>query len=275
MDGRKTCIGCGTVVVKPVTCGHCSAASHPGCLSRTGHAFSNGKFTDCNRSQSVAQSRSNPCGADTALLNNIKELLRKEFDNFRDEIREMYQADMAAIRDDIRGLMGRVDRLEKLLEGSQRSGSPDLSEEEIIAELEERQKRSLNLIFFNLEEVEESASSDEVLVKDIVNKIIPSHSLEISTTRIGRRQQGRIRPLKVALPSKELALTILRNRMRYSGPVKISQDQTVKQRNYLKDLQAQLKSLKDAGVNNKTIRYRDGAPRIVNVGVNANSASKN
>jgi len=86
-------------------------------------------------------------------------MLRKEFDNFRVEIREMYQADMVEIRENICDLSSRVDQLEKLLERSQGSGTSELAGEEIIAELEERQKRSLYLIFFNLEEVEESASS--------------------------------------------------------------------------------------------------------------------
>lgn len=52
-------------------------------------------------------------------------------------------------------------------------------------------------------------------------------------------------------------MEILRSKARYSGPVKISQDQTVKQRAYLTELQIKLKSLKDARESNKTIRYKE------------------
>lgn len=60
-------------------------------------------------------------------------------------------------------------------------------------------------------------------------------------------------------------LSILKNKMRYSGPVKIGQDQTPKQRRHLRELQSTLKLLRDAGDNDKTIRYKSGVPRIVTV----------
>ncbi|CAL1672609.1 unnamed protein product [Lasius platythorax] len=271
MDGRKTCKGCGTVVVKPIICNLCNVASHLGCLSRTGHSHSNGQFTDCEESSITSQI----CDANSTLMTNIKELLRTEFNKLREEIREMYRSDMAEIKENIRNLSTRVDQLEDLIENSQRVGSSELIEEELIMELEERQKRSLNLIFFNLDEAEENTCTDEILAGDIINRIIPGDTPAISTWRLGKRQQGRARPLRVSLPSKDVALRILRNKFRYSGPVKISQDQTVKQKKHFKDLQAQLKLLRDAGDKNKSIRYKNGVPRIVNSNTSARSLSKN
>lgn len=84
-----------------------------------------------------------------------------------------------------------------------------------------------------------------------------------------------MRPLRVSLPSKDVVLKILRNKLRYSGPVKISQDQTVKQRKHFKDLQAQLRLLRDAGDKNKSIRYINSVPKIVNSNTGANTLSKN
>lgn len=45
----------------------------------------------------------------------------------------------------------------------------------------------------------------------------------------------------------------------------------MKQREYLRDLRAELKALIDSGVNNKTIRYFNGVPKIVDAKVNRSS----
>lgn len=79
----------------------------------------------------------------------------------------MYRTDMAEIKENIRNLSNRIDKLEDLIENSQPMSSTELVEEELIVELEERQKRSLNLIFFNLDEADENAYTDEMLAKDI------------------------------------------------------------------------------------------------------------
>lgn len=82
-------------------------------------------------------------------------------------------------------------------------------------------------------------------------------------TRLGRRDSTQTRPLRVSFSSKVEVLNILRNKSRYSGPGKITQDKTPKQKKHFKDLQAQLKIMKDAGDMNKTIRYKN-VPKIVN-----------
>jgi len=91
------------------------------------------------------------------------------------------------------------------------------------------------LILFDLEESNNNTTTDNDLVKDILDKISPSNDLLVVTMRLGKRQQGRPRPLRVSLPSKLDALRILRNKSRYSGPVKIVQDQTLMQKSFLKD----------------------------------------
>jgi len=113
MDGRRTCKGCGTIVVKPVICKDCDIASHPGYLSRTGHLHSNGIFVKCSgfptSSQSISDTITN---IDAPLLINLKKLLKVEFESFKREIREVYLADLREIRENFQSLSNRVGQLE-------------------------------------------------------------------------------------------------------------------------------------------------------------------
>lgn len=79
--------------MKPITCNKCNIASHPGCLARTGHPHANGIFVNCSSSSTALHN------IDAPLLNNIKELLRSEFENFKKEMRELYLADLKEIRE--------------------------------------------------------------------------------------------------------------------------------------------------------------------------------
>lgn len=88
---------------------------------------------------------------------------------------------------------------------------------------------------------------------------------EFKSKRLGKRRQGHVRPICVFLPSNQDVMRVMQNRSRYLGPARISVDQTVRQRLRFKELQMELKSLRDAGDDSKTIRYTHGIPRIVNM----------
>jgi len=114
------------------------------------------------------------------LLENIQKLIRSEFENFRKEILNLYQADLAKISDNIQSLSDRIKKLKvDLASGASHSmASPVLHpEKDIIAELADRNRRSCNLISYNLDEVVDSSSSDESRKVDlslaITQAIIP------------------------------------------------------------------------------------------------------
>jgi len=266
MDGRKTCKGCGTVVVKSITCSICNIASHPSCLPRTGHPHSEGLFTNCKSSSRSDSSMD----LNRDLLENIQRLIRFEFENLRKEILNLYQADLAKISEFTQSLSDRITRLEVDLASDVSTASPSHPEEDIIEELADRNRRSNNLIFFNLEEVvndtspNESHKMDLSLSKDIIRVIIPDGVPILKVTRLGGRRTGHARPLRVTLPSREDAISILRNKNRYVGSIRIHQDQTIKQRKFLGDLRDRLKKFHEAGDVGKTIRFFDGVPKIVN-----------
>lgn len=74
---------------------------------------------------------------------------------------------------------------------------------------------------------------------------------------------GCIRFTQVILSSKQEVLLILKGKSSYSGPMNINQNRMVNQQNYLKHLRAELNSLVNNGKVNKTIKYFNGIPKIV------------
>lgn len=265
MDGRKTCKDCRAVVVNPIECDRCNIAAHPSCISRTNYPALNGKFVDCAVSPSVD------------ILASIQAMIQLEFAKVREEIKEMYRSDLESIRADIQQLSDRIDQIQVKAEDSTHLAllSSSFSEEDFIEELVDRERRSYNLIFYNLDEPivnQENARNDNDLARDILNSLIPC-TANVTTLRLGKKQHGIARPLRITLRSKQDVITALRNKTKYTGPVKIYQDQTPKQRKYLKNLQIHLKELKEAGDQSKTIRYINGIPRIVQA--SQGSKSKN
>lgn len=102
-------------------------------------------------------------------------------------------------------------------------------------------------------------------VKNIFNSIHPLACPGLRTARLGKRSDNRPRLVRATLSSKSDVLAILWNKTKYKDPVRIFQDSTPRQQQYLSSLRTELKSLVDASVTDKTIRYINGTPKIVNV----------
>ncbi|CAL1672567.1 unnamed protein product [Lasius platythorax] len=262
MDGKRICKGCSTAVAKPIVCSRCGTASHPGCISRAGHPVRDGKFSDC-----ITATASTSDALSQTLLDSIYSIIRSEFAVFKKELLDTLRADFDKINGDIQRLSSRIDKLEN---SELRLGGVS-SEEEVLEEIAERERRSTNLIFFNLKETDASTDSnitDLDLVKDILEVMGPRDVPNVKISRLGAKRRDSPRPLRVSFPSKHEALAFLRDKKKYSGPVKIYLDRTPKQRRHLSELQAKLKVVRDAG-ENKIIRYFNGVPRIVNARHNA------
>lgn len=271
MSERKNCMGCGTVVVNPVVCNNCEAVSHPGCVSRTGHAYSNKRFLDCRG----AATRDN--SLNDGLLNNIRQVIKEEFTKFREEFLEIYRADLAKVKGEIQELTNKIELIERRVIEQQQTPSLSLTDD-IIEEMRDREIRSRNLIFHQVDEVDSSRDDgllDSELVKDIFRKIQPDKPVNFKCTRLGKKRRGVVRPLRVVLDSEQDVISLLRLRSRYTGPVKIFRDQTVKQRKRFSDLRDELKCLRETGDSDKSIRYFNGVPKIVSVNKGSNIKNGN
>ena len=99
-------------------------------------------------------------------------------------------------------------KVEELREKPVPARQKDSREAEMIAvsEIEERAKRSSNVMLFNLKESEESTEKikrdDEAKLKEIA-RIMDTKFDPLKAIRIGKKETGKTRPLKVIFQSHE------------------------------------------------------------------------
>lgn len=141
----------------------------------------------------------------------------------------------------------------------------EISSEEIISEMLERQKRANNIMISNLDESNSNTNNNNDLAS--VKSILKDLNVDvdnIKVVRIGKPNQQRPRLVKVTLKNTEDAITVLKSKRNVKVPnIKIFQDQTKKQIQYYKDIKNELQRLIDNGDNTKTIRYINNKPTIV------------
>lgn len=173
--------------------------------------------------------------------------------------------------------------------------------EDVISEMEERKKRSKNIMIFKLpelvtENLVESELHDTKFVTNLLSNIqtlttnpppedqsfdineINNFSASINTTvinnnsspllrtfRVGKPVPGQPRPLKVVMDSESTVLSILKNKSTICRNLKIgiSRDNTPNQQQALNEIRQTLEKRKADGENDITIRYINGSPKIV------------
>lgn len=140
--------------MKPITCLACGIASYPGCLDRTGHPHSDGQFSDCGRATPDVDND----GAREALMLSVRAIIHEEFAIFRDAIK----TDMKKIIDDIQIITKRLDEMKGKV--ASLSGGP---EEELIEEIQERERRAANVILLNAEEKRSQDNAQEIKDHDM------------------------------------------------------------------------------------------------------------
>lgn len=146
---------------------------------------------------------------------------------------------------------------------------------DMLGEIEERQRRSLNVIVFNIPE----SSSDVALERMTYDAGIVSGLLghicgdglaltDIKVSRVGRRVAGKVRPVRVRLLRKDDVRKILmnshksRNAADFGGFV-ISCDRTPGQQSHYRELKRQLAERIRSGESGLRIKYVSGIPKIV------------
>lgn len=133
-----------------------------------------------------------------------------------------------------------------------------LKDNEILVELQERQKRASNVMLFN---VPEGRDLDEAKVILSILTNDPPNILHVS--RLGKSNTNNARALKLTLPSPNDAQKLVKNGYKLKGKkIYINLDLTAKQRELDKKLVTELKARKERG-ENVTIRYQNGHPHIV------------
>ncbi|KAJ3654440.1 hypothetical protein Zmor_005034 [Zophobas morio] len=145
-----------------------------------------------------------------------------------------------------------------------------LSEEEIISEVDDRQRRATNLIVYNLPESDDktviNSKQDDIsqfaaLVssEEWKNEIVPDKCF-----RLGKKVENKRRPLLINFKSSTVVLSILRN-YKAANNIYMNRDLTARQRNIAYLVREEFRSRKENGEGNIKLKYTNGVPKIVNI----------
>ena len=167
---------------------------------------------------------------------------------------------------------------------------PALSDGMILHELEERQRRSSNLVFLNIPESPEGQQPDDT---QIISTLLGPLSVDTSHLRVrrlgvrsGELDSARGRLLLAVLGTSAVALRVLKNRrlLRHNGvQVRVRRDETPMQKQQFIDAKKSLEARTKAGERDLTIKYVGGQPTVIGaaqrdrfkVSNNNNTISKN
>ena len=107
------------------------------------------------------------------------------------------------------------------------------------------------------------------ITRQIIHEIAPNlNDQEVVVHRLGRKSQGKIRPLKVTLENPTKVQELLRNcnKLKNSNAFKsiqVSKDLTVMQRSHAYKIRQQFRDRISNGESNIKLKYFNGLPKIV------------
>lgn len=147
--------------------------------------------------------------------------------------------------------------------------STNVTQENIIAEINERELRSKNIIISGIPEPKSSNKMERIQidkneVTSVIKQIDNNCPEPERILRLGKYDVKKTRPIKLCFKSQETAKSILRykNNIKTEN-IKIYSDQTPKQQKYLKNLKDELNRRLENGEKNLIIKYFHGVPQIV------------
>ena len=198
--------------------------------------------------------RSDSHSNSTTTLKDIKTLI----ESTKTEILTYMKKEVDGIKGILQCLVNRVDEIEcvnRKLE--ERCAKLEEKQDNIISEIEDRQRRQLNLVISGLPEQrdgnsDERRAHDESEVKLVLNEMGIKNVKSYPVSRIGKTRSDRPRLLKVTCPdvtSKQLILRsgkVLRSSTLYRN-VYVNEDRTPLQQEHSKQLRAELKRRKECG----------------------------
>jgi hypothetical protein len=212
-----------------------------------------------------------------------------------DKVEGMRKTDLAEIKNDVRAVNSKLESIENrisdseklianlegrvmVLESNSTLGAGTLHED-VIGEIEDRSKRSRNLILHNLPEskkgdVPAKISHDKDLVRELLEKMNLTSSINVECIklyRIGKPGGKNARPLRVILKSLDdvklffdkFSTDAVRSFNPAFSNLGVSRDRTERERLHLMRLKEELEKRTNDGETDLTIKYRNGVPVIL------------
>lgn len=149
--------------------------------------------------------------------------------------------------------------------------------EDIVAEINERNKRKRNLIIYGISEHsngtdEDRAKSDKVKTTDLLKFLVPTmmenENYDIKPIRLGIVKSNRPRPIKVILRNDQMVNNVIQNAKKLKnnhnfGRVSVAFDRTPKEYSHYVKLKSELQERQNAGEQNLKIKYVNSIAKIV------------
>lgn len=195
------------------------------------------------------------------------------------------------IGNDINDLKGLIVQLRDEIQcfKETRMQAPNLNScqfEEIIQEIDQRQKRKKNVIIFGSSEsgnsVTEMQGQDKQFVSEIlVHSDIPDINInDIQISRLGKPNSNKSRPLRLIMPNEKVVTSFIKSHQKIRRNQKfkkltIASDKTHMEMEYYHSLKKELKRRQDAGEMNLVIKYRRGIPTIMELEASGSTQAQN
>lgn len=174
-------------------------------------------------------------------------------------------------------LMTKIQQLEikiARLEQQDSHTTPIENTKEAIQEISEREYRKKNLMLFGVDELnsdepEERKAHDMDITRKILEAACPEVIKDgLKVYRIGKREQGKTRPVKVLMETEEDVKKVIKKAVitktnKQFAKLAFSTDKTKQQLAQYKLVREELKRRSVAGEENLKIRYVKGEPRII------------
>ncbi|KAL5239425.1 hypothetical protein ACI65C_006835 [Semiaphis heraclei] len=180
----------------------------------------------------------------------------------------------------IKKLLVDVDNIKNItINNTNSTDNINFSNEFVINEINERNRRANNLIFYNIEESDSNRSDDRITsdfnhINNIISIILSDISRDIpiplKVIRLGRYQPGKMRPIKTIFSTATDVFDIIRNKKKITHSnlpsiINISTDRTPNQRESMKKLREELASRTNNGETGLTIKFQRGVPKIIKI----------
>lgn len=208
-------------------------------------------------------------------VNKIEEISRDIVD-IKTEVSGI-RAGLLALEPRVESVESRITTVEQKIDAVKSSDSSN-TVEVAIAEMNERARRSRNLMILNLVEsgdknVDVKKGHDFDLTNKLLSNILADFTPgDIKLFRVGKKLQVKPRPLKVIMSNSFDVSKVIGNFSPESAAqidpvfasVKLSRDRTPRELNHLKSLNSELDERKARGETGLTIRYINNVPQITN-----------
>lgn len=220
----------------------------------------------------------------SSVLSKLDDLLGKvsKIDEISRDVTDI-KTEMCTIKAGLSALEPRVamveDRVTSVIESVKviKSEVASSNVEVAIAEMNERIRRSKNVMVFNLIEssdrdINNKKRHDLDLINNLFQHLLPSLEInKIKTFRVGKKSPGKFRPLKVVLESESDVSMVVGSFSTESAvlvdpsfsSVKVSRDRTPREISHLSALRSELERRTAGGEADLTIKYINNVPQLI------------